>query len=351
MSIRAALEEAVTTAEAAQPAPATPEAEAPVVETPIVATPETEEQKVGRTAGRARDEHGRLLPGKAEKAEPIAAPTEPEKPKLAPPSSWKKDHHQSWDKIAAESPQLAEYLMEREKQFQSGVSTYKQEYERVKPLEDVMQQFMPDLQRSGIRPEQFIAQLGNAHQMLLRGSPQEKLQMFAKLSQDYGVPLQALYDPQAQQQYLSQQMVRQPQQDVAQLVEQKFVEISAKNDLQQFQTATNAEGKPLYPHYETVRNTMAQLLDANLASDLKSAYDKAIRMHDDIWTKEQEAKQLTAQSNVQKAQAAQVAKAKAAAISPKTGTPSSGVQATSAKGIRAALENAVDSINAEGGRV
>ncbi len=352
MSIREALEEAVSTVEADQPQE-TPvvekPAETPAVETPVVE--ETAEQKAGRTAGRARDEHGRLLPGKAEK--PVeAAPIEPAKPKSPPPSSWKKDHWGSLEKIATENPQLADYLNEREGQFAKGVSTYKQEYENVKPLHDAMQQFMPELQRHNIRPEQFITQLGTAHQRLTYGSPQEKLQMFAKLSQDYGVPLQALYDPQVQQQFLMQQSLQPaPQVDINSLFEQKWLEKSAQTDLQQFQSATNADGKPLYPHYETVRNTMAQLLDANLASDLKTAYDKAIRMHDDIWQQEQASKQAATQQSVQVVQAKQVAKAKAAATSPRTATPAAGASAPAAKGIRAALESAIDAHAADGGRV
>ena len=78
MSLRESIEAAVNTVETAQTVP-----DAPVVETEVTpevaATPEKveaapkDEPKGGRTEGRARDEHGRLLPGKAEKAEKAAA--------------------------------------------------------------------------------------------------------------------------------------------------------------------------------------------------------------------------------------------------------------------------------------
>ena len=356
MSLRDTIEDAVNTAEQADTtAPVTPAApvETPVVTPQAAPVEETDEQKAGRTAGRARDEQGRLLPGKAQRplqsSTPLAA--EQPKPKMAPPSSWKKDHWPSWEKIATENPVLAEYLNQREGEFAKGVSTYKQEYENIKPLADAVQPLLPTLQQYGIQPAQWITNMGQAHHMLVFGTPQQKLQMFTKLAQDYQVPLQALYDSQAQQQFLMQQQLQppQPQQDVRAIVQEQMVEIEAKSDLQRFQESKDASGNPLYPHYDTVRNTMAQLLEANLAQDLKSAYDKAIRMHDDIWQAEQAKTQAAAQKAAQVAQTRQVAQAKAAAVSPRTATPGAGVvQAT--KGIRSALEAAVEA-HADGGRV
>ena len=352
MTLRDTIEEAVNTAEAGQTEQATPVTTTPVV--PVETAPvETAEQKAGRTEGRQRDEHGRLLPGKAQKAEPIqiAAPVVPVKPATPPPSSWKKDHWESWNKIASENPQLADYLNQREGEFAKGVSTYKQEYDSVKPLSDAMQPLLPTLKQYGIDPAQWITNMGNAHHSLVFGTPQQKLQMFAKMAQDYQVPLQALYDPQVQQQFLMQQQIQPPQsqQDVSALIEEKLLTREASRDIQQFESAKDVNGNALYPHYPTVKNTMAQLLEANLAQDLKSAYDKAIRMHDDIWQSEQAAKQAAAQNTVQIAQAKQVSKAKAAAVSPKTATPGAGTPQTT-KGIRAALESAVEA-HSEGGRV
>lgn len=360
MSIREALESAVNTAEQTQETPAVKEAPIPAVEKPAaaqVAPAETDEQKLGRTAGRSRDEHGRLLPGKPEKLveKPLTpaavAPAASPKPKTQPPSSWKKDHWEAWDKLAAENPQLADYLNQREGEFAKGVSTYKQEYETVKPLADAMQPLLPILQQHGIQPAQWITNMGQAHHSLVFGTPQQKLQMFQKLAQDYGVPLAALYDQQAQQQFLMQQTIQpQAQQpDVKALVQEQLTEVFAKQDLTQFQAAKDASGNPLYPHYEAVRNTMAQLLESGAAQDLKSAYDKAIRLDDNIWEAEQTAKQAAAQQAAQTAQTKQVTKAKGAAVSPKTSTPGAGAAQTT-KGIRAAVESAVEA-HAESGRV
>jgi hypothetical protein len=75
-----------------------------------------------------------------------------------------------------------------------------------------------------------------------------------------------------------------------------------------------------YPHFDVVREEMAQLLELGKAQDLETAYKKAVRMNDDVWALEQERLLKDAKQSAVKAQ--QVAKAKAAAVSPKSVTPS-----------------------------
>lgn len=348
MSLRETIETAVNTVEESQEVPVVAQVETPA---PV----ETEEQKLGRTAGRERDEHGRLLPGKAQRPEPqteTVAAVPPPKPVAPPPSSWKKDHWDSWQKIATENPPLAEYLNQREGEFAKGVSTYKQEYENVKPLAEALQPFMPTLQQNGVNPAQWITSMGNAHHRLVYGNPQEKLQMFAQLAKDYNVPLQALYDPQVQQQFLTQQMLQpQAQQpDVRTLVREQIVEAQAMTELEQFKVAKDAGGNPLYPHFDTVRDDMALLLERGRVNDLKGAYDMALRLHDDIWGKEQQAQQAAAQQAAQETQQRAVNKAKHAGGSVRSATPAQQTP-TATKGIRAALEAAATTHLADGGRV
>ena len=49
--------------------------------------------------------------------------------------------------------------------------------------------------------------------------------------------------------------------------------------------ATNVEK---FPHFESVRETMAQLLEKGYAQDLEGAYAKAVRLQDDVWELERE---------------------------------------------------------------
>ena len=295
------------------------------VETP---PPETAEQK----ADRVRDEKGQFA---AKPPEP--APVEPAAPKR--PSSWKKEHWADYDKIVAENPKLAAYLNEREGQFASGVSTYKQEWEQAKPLIDAIAPFQPILQQNGIDPAQWISNLGNAHHQLVMGSPQDKVAMFQRLAAEYRVPVQlAVQGQDGQWQLLGQQAPMQPQapafdpRQVQTLVQQELQAQSTKQTLEAF----TREAPEKYPHFESVKQTMAGLLQAGLADDLPSAYEAALRhpRHADIFAGLQQ--QQTAQQEAERRAASQqkVQRARANAVSTGTATPSGVMANVGEKGLR-----------------
>ena len=102
-----------------------------------------------------------------------------------------------------------------------------------------------------------------------------------------------------------------------------------------------------YPHFEEVREQMAQLLERGLATDLKSAYTKAVRLEDSVWEKEQQ--RMLQQSQMQSNKKQQVARAKAIAVSPRSVTPNGVVASSDKKDRRAMLDELVSS--SMGGRV
>lgn len=319
-------------------------------ELPDVPDGETPEQ----TAERLRDEKGRFAakgeePQKATSPAPKADPAPASRPSR--PSSWKKDYWADYDKIAAENPKLAAYLNERESQFASGVSTYKQEWEQAKPLIDAIAPFQPILQQNGIDPGQWISNLGNAHHRLAMGSPQDKLAMMQKLVADYGVPAQlAVQGQNGQWQILGQQQPMQPQFDPAiipKLVQQELQAASTKQTLEAF----TQEAPTKYPHFEAVKQTMAGLLQAGLADDLPSAYDAALRhpRHADLFAELQQ--QQTAQQEAERkaAQAQKVGRARANAVSTASATPSGNMATTGDKGLREQIAENIRAI--AGGRV
>jgi hypothetical protein len=319
----------------------------PVVEAPV--TQETAEQKETRL----RDEKGRFVEGKPPEkvvASPQAQPA-PVAAVLPRPSSWKKDYWNKWDEIATKDPELAKYLQEREGQFASGVSTYKQEWETAKPLIDAIAPFQPILQQNGIDPAQWITNLGNAHQKLVFGNPQEKMQMFQQLMRDYNIPAQlAIQDQQGQWQLAGQTAPAQPQFDpnmVERLVEKKLSETSTKQALQAFQQ----EAPTKYPHFETVRQTMAGLLQAGLADDLPSAYEAALRhpRHSDLFAEMQQQQSAQAEQERKAANAQKVQRARANNISPSGSTPAGNMTAVGEKSLRDQLTENLRAV--AGGRV
>ena len=108
------------------------------------------------------------------------------------------------------------------------------------------------------------------------------------------------------------------------------------NEIQSF--ASNTEK---YPHFEEVREQMAQLLEKGLAPDLETAYAKAVRIDDNVWSKEQQ--RLLQQASQQASKAQKVAKAKAVAVSPRSVTPNGVVATNDKKDRRSLLEEQISS--------
>lgn len=331
------------------------EPSAPVVTaTPEAPAPET------RTDDRPRDAQGRFVKTEAEQAADAAAAAKtaqnaPEaaqvqapapKPRPAYPSHWKRDYEALWGKVPEELLPMIEYAaVQREQEFQKGVSTYKKEAERAQKLMDAIGPFVPLLQQHNIQPEQWISNLGNAHRVLATADPQSKLAMFAKLANDYQVPLQYLMNPQALQALQQMAPPQQQQADLPSLVES----VLTKRESQQAVEAFLAEAPTKYPKYELVKDTMVRLLESEIAKDLPDAYERALRLDDNLW-KEEQARSAQAQEAERQRQAAEAAKrAKAAAGSVKSASPST--TGTTAKGDNSLRASYAEALSSIGGRV
>jgi len=313
-----------------------------------------------------RDEKGRFK-GKSEETssqddtveepELVAEATDEVQEEVKRPTTWKKEYRDVWDKMQDGKPlekeefiKFAEYANQREAEYKKGVSAYKAEADNARQLTDAINPFVPELQQQGIHPVAWINNLGRAHMVLSKAPYDQKVQMFHRLAQDYGIqlnsdslqmPEQAYVDPYQQQ--LMQQL---------QATQQQVQQLSAIRDQEENARLTNeisrvSSNKVAFPHFEMVREDMAQLLERGLAQDLESAYAKAVRMNDEAFKLEQE--KLLRSANTQASKAQQVAKAKATAVSPRSVTPSGQVSKADAKDRRSLLmANLAD---AEGGRV
>ena len=284
-----------------------------------------------------RDEHGKFAKGSQNASESDTKAfdnnNEQEVQVKPRPSSWKKDYEEHWGKL---DPTLQDYIQQREADYAKGVSTYKNQWDMAAPIVEAIRPFEQVLQQNNINPAQWISQLGNAHAKLVYGSPEQKLTMFAQLANEYGVNLGQLtgqtgYDPQFSQ--LAQELNQIKNQWSSFQSQQEMVEQSQlQNEIASFRDDK--------PYFEDVRETMAGLLQSGMAHDLQSAYDKAIRLNDDVFHK-------VNATQAQKSEAAQrekVAQAKAKVLSPRSTTPTAsssngGKSASSAReAIMAAME-------------
>ena len=311
-----------------------------------------------------RDEKGRFKAKESstdqdtvEEPELVAEASDVPDEEIKRPTTWKKEYVEVWNKMQegkpldkAEFAKFAEYANQRESEYKKGVSAYKAEADNARQLTEAIGQFTPELQKHGIHPVAWINNLGRAHYALANGTYEQKLNAFNRLAQDYGIqlnqnalqmPEQAYVDPYQQQ--LMQQL-QATQQQVAQLSQIREQEENARLSNEISRVSSNKER---FPHFDMVREDMAQLLERGLAQDLESAYAKAVRVNDEAFKLEQE--KLLKSANTQASKASQVAKAKATAVSPRSVTPSGQVSKSDAKDRRSLLmANLAD---AEGGRV
>jgi hypothetical protein len=259
-----------------------------------------------------------------------------EEPALVRPTTWKKEYLPLWDKLTAgeqlskeEGRKLAEYAgIQRETEFKRGVSTYKAEADRAKDLENAIAPFIPELQAQNIKPSEWINNLGRAHMILSKAPYDQKVQLFHQLASDYGIQLNqdgAVPQVDAYTQQLMNQL-NQVNQEVS-TIKGRFAQEENQRLMNEIERVRSDVEK--YPHFDVVREEMAQLLELGKAPDLETAYKKAVRMNDDVWALEQDRLLKDAKQSAIKAQ--QVAKAKAAAVSPKSVTPSGKVTETGDK--------------------
>ena len=313
-----------------------------------------------------RDEKGRFKSQSEETSSENDTDQEPElvaeandevQEEIKRPTTWKKEYVEVWNKMQEGKPldkeefaKFAEYANQREAEYKKGVSAYKAEADNARQLTEALGPFVPELQQQGIHPVAWINNLGRAHMILSKAPYQEKVQMFHRLASDYGIqlntdnlqmPEQAYVDPYQQQ--LMQQL---------QATQQQVQQLSAIREQEENARLTNeisrvSNDRERFPHFDMVREDMAQLLERGLAPNLETAYAKAVRINDEAYKLDQE--KLLKSVNTQASKAQQVAKAKATAVSPRSVTPSGQVSKTDAKDRRSLLmANLAD---AEGGRV
>ena len=266
------------------------------------------------------------------------------------PSTWKKEHWGAFDKIAQENPALAAYINQREGEYAKGVSTYKSEWDRAKPVLDALAPYQSLMQQYGVEPAKLVAALTENHRLLALGTPEQKVATFARLAQEYGVPLQQMFvrgqdgqvylNPNLANQQAPQQQAQFDPQQVERIIEQKFMAKSSEAEITAF-----AAQKDEYPHFEELRETMAGLLQAGLAADLPSAYDAAMRMPSHFHLYEAQAEQQRQAAEREKAEAqrkaAELARRKAGSVRSSAPTGAAGA-ADGKQSLRDTISGAFD---------
>lgn len=256
---------------------------------------------------------------KATKPAPAATPEAPAEEPVwrRPPQSWKKEYHDAWLKA---DPRLQEYAYQREEQMRAGIEPIRSKAEFADRMNEVIEPYMTTIRGLGIDAPTAVKAMMEADNILRTAPPQEKLNYFYSLAQSYGIDLSAQGQPAPQASVdpnfvaLQNELIK-IRGEVSGWKQQQEEAANAALLGEVSQFATKAE------HFEAARPTMIQLLQSGVATTLQDAYDKALRLDEELFAQTQQAKQAAALAE-RKASADRAAKAaRAAAVSVRTSAP------------------------------
>ncbi len=233
------------------------------------------------------------------------------------PRSWKAEEKALWSQVP---PAVQAIINRRESDVQKQIAQQGQIASIGNEFMQVANEFAPIVQARGGNPvamfKDFMRIMGALHNA---PDPQSRAAVFQQVAAQQGVDLRALgiqaqpsqqqgqpFPPQQihslVQQEVNNRLTAWQQQMARQQEEQAMQQTS--NEIEAFRTKVDAQGKPLYPHFDAVTSLMTSLINSGAASSLEDAYPLAVRAHPET-SKLIEAEQKAA---VEAAQAAQKAK-------------------------------------------
>jgi hypothetical protein len=230
------------------------------------------------------------------------------------PASWKKDYHEVWQTA---DPRMQEYAWQREEQMRKGVEPLISKAQFADQINEVVNPYLQTIQGMGLDTPRAVKALLEADHMLRTSDGQQKLQLFSRLAQQYGVNLNEVNMPQGVDPtiYALQNELNNVRGEVNGWKQQQE---QAQNqqllgEIEKF--SAKAE------HFEEARPTMIQLLQSGVAQTLEDAYEKAVRLDPELFDSVQISRQAEL-DNAKRVAADRAAKsARANAVSVKSSTP------------------------------
>ena len=140
---------------------------------------EEKKQKAEKKPEKAKDDKK-----KEEKVEPEKTEKETKELAVERPASWKKDMQTTWDAMPKEAK---DYVMVREEQMKQGLIKDRDDSNLGRVMRDTIAPFANVIKDSGADAPTMVRNMLGAHYKLSTASPEEKLSIFNKLAENYGV--------------------------------------------------------------------------------------------------------------------------------------------------------------------
>jgi hypothetical protein len=336
---RAAIEAAfdsVEEAPAAAPAPSEPETtqvDSPSAESSL--SPSTEETEKPKESVESEPETA---------AEPVFSVDKA-------PQSWRGPQKAKW---AALDPDVRQEVIRREREITKTLGETAAARQLANQFAQAVQPFQARLQSMGAAPITAVQRLLQADYALSSAPPAQRAQLMAKLINDYGVDVRALDAALSGQQpdpteskleaILNQRLA--PLQQFLTLQQQREQAREAQAEQEIAQTVESMTNNPKFPHFEAVRDEMADIVELSskrgLYLSLEQAYNRAVALNPEVSQQIAAQKEADAKRAAALAQNAKAQKAMRAAVSV-SGSPVGAPAGTSSAGDRrATIEAAFD---------
>ncbi len=214
----------------------------------------------------------KAIPGRETKVTPIPeaadgiAQAEQSRDITRAPSTWKPTARAEYDKLP---PAIKAEVHRREQDFLDGHKQLRPDADFGKSVRTVVEPYRMLIEAEGGTPERAIGDLLRTAARLRMGSPQEKVQIFAQVAQQYGVDLRA-FAPQIGQppgQMPAPQPAADPRVDqlIGQLNQERqqraqFEQSALEGTVTNWMSAADPQGQPLRPYLGDVMNEMNALV-------------------------------------------------------------------------------------------
>lgn len=272
------------------------------VSAPVGSSEASSPAEAGVDAGRARGPDGKFVKGEAKPAV-VAGAQAPAEFKI--PEKWPAQVKQELAAIHAVNPAHAQFLTQQyqfmRNEASQALNRASQEGQaHLKAYNDLLAPGRQQRALQGVDDSSYVRNLIAAGDVLDK-NPEQGLRW---LAQKYGVDIQQLANPQGGQQQPEipawAQQVQAKQNAIEAFIAQQaqgqeVARVKQAGDwIDQFASQKDSTGNPLFPHFDAVLDEIIVNVDYQMRSgqqvDVKAAYDRAIRMNDSVWLKDQAAR-------------------------------------------------------------
>jgi hypothetical protein len=262
----------------------------------------------GADAARARDAAGRFTKAEQAAAAKAAAEAQAQPVELRIPEKWPADVKERLKAIHAVNPEHADFVMRQYNHFRQEAAQHaNRASQQLKAFDDLLSPGRQTRALKGVDDATHVRQLIAAGEFL----DQKPVEGIKHLMKTYGLTLEHLAG-QIQAEPEVPAYVQQLAAETAaikQALQQQYIgaqqaQLHQAGDwIQSFASQTDAGGKPLYPHFDEVLDEIVIVvqhqIDRGQQVDVKAAYDRAVRMNDSVWLKEQAARSEASKRDAQ----------------------------------------------------